>query len=99
MSDWSSDLCSSDLLLRGGVDRNLDCLVIASDPCRRLLRGGVDRNLADIQVIGVAQRSPPARRRGSKPEEGNEDREGNGSPPARRRGSKDRKSTRLNSSH
>src|SRR3546814_4711005 len=55
ISDWSSDVCSSDLLLdapgrllRGGVDRNVAAVTQHIDGPGRLLRGGVDRNICAV---------------------------------------------------
>src|SRR3546814_3840937 len=55
-------------LLRGGVDRNSCVMGWAVTRVSRLLRGGVDRNVGATLAAFIVARSPPARRRGSKPD-------------------------------
>src|SRR3546814_8838703 len=55
-------------LLRGGVDRNSCVRGWAVTRVSRLLRGGVDRNVGATLAAFIVARSPPARRRGSKPD-------------------------------
>ena len=54
-------------LPRGGVDRNLPRFAAIIPKGGRLPRGGVDRNSTTGLVAKSGQKSPPPRRRGSKP--------------------------------
>src|SRR3546814_3330138 len=110
ISDWSSDVCSSDLVEAGHEAAGVGCLELSEQPA----------HLLAADLVGIIEREKPVRLRvdragvaGSQPIFARRKRRGGGEGYRLRRGvgrrgqgggvaigtGEDRKSTRLNSSH
>src|SRR3546814_7273553 len=101
ISDWSSDVCSSDLFARFedieavAVERlAIEARIAHRDEHRALIGLGLDRQAGACihHYIGIDGRTMLRRRRGRAPQAAHDH-------PRRKAGHGDRKSTRLNSSH